>query len=400
MQSHFLKRVNTQKLQSSVQGSRQVQFLVNDGHHQVNAHRDPDLSLHRIGARPIVMLDAQMAFDPAEEQLDPPSQAIECGDSQSGDAQVVCKKDEVPPFLLIVVTNLAQERREIRPRLWQLGFADLVAAKSRPHVHRLGSLPGILQVVLGSCDKERSGLSDQMEAFEIHVAAIHHIEGSRLEKQIVEPEHVVVACGGDKDAGGNRATKVDLSVHLDSGLGLSEVCPRKESEREIHSRRVQGIDRVVDVQPQVFARVERPGFSHERLGQILPKPPVALLVGIGQRRFGHRLGKAQMVKRGWSRIQTLGNIAQSLPPSQLGKCHADELLATTKMPDARLRVVAFHKTGKRLPMHEVENLREDVAARVHGRKGWQRPQCNSNPSHRFRDASRSFYESSKTSSVS
>jgi|GEM_PF-3268320 len=89
----FFKRVNTQKLQSSVQGSRQVQFLVNDGHHQVNAHRDPDLCLHRIGARSIVMLDAQMAFDPAEEQLDPPAQAVECGHGQRGDGQVVCKKD-------------------------------------------------------------------------------------------------------------------------------------------------------------------------------------------------------------------------------------------------------------------------------------------------------------------
>ena len=239
MQSHFLKRVNAQKLQSSVQGSRQVQFLVNDSYHQVNAHRDLDLCLYRIGARPIVMLDAQMAFDPAEEQLDTPSQAVECGHSQRGDDQVVGKKDKVPISLLVVITNLAQERWEIGPRLWQHGFADLIAAESRPHVHRLGSLPGILQVVLGSCDKERSGLRDQMEALEIHVAAIHHVEGSGLEKQIVEPAHVVLACGGNKDAGGNRATKVDLSVHLDSGLGLSEVCPRKEREREVHTHLLQ-----------------------------------------------------------------------------------------------------------------------------------------------------------------
>jgi len=31
-----------------------------------------------------------------------------------------------------------------------------------------------------------------------------------------------------------------------------------------------------------------------------------------------------------SRIHILGNIAQSLSPSQLGKSHADELLGTTK----------------------------------------------------------------------
>ena len=46
---------------------------------------------------------------------------------------------------------------------------------------------------------------------------------------------------GDEDAGGNRSPQVDLSVHLDPGLGLSEVCPPKGREREINSIRVQGI---------------------------------------------------------------------------------------------------------------------------------------------------------------
>ena len=169
MHSSFLKRVNTQKLQSSVQGSRQVQFLVIGGHHQVNADRDPDLCLHRIGARPIVMLDAQMAVDPTDEQLDTPSQSVVCGHRQRGDTQVVGQKNEVPFFLLIVVSHLAQERRKIRSRLWELGLSDMVAAQPGSHVHRLGSLPAILQVVLCSCDKESSGLRDQMESGEIHV---------------------------------------------------------------------------------------------------------------------------------------------------------------------------------------------------------------------------------------
>ncbi len=392
MDRHFLKRMNAQKLQSSVQGSRQVQFLVNDSHHQINAQRDPDLSLHRIGARPIVMLDAQMAFDPAEEQLDAPSQVIERGHSQCGDVQVVCQKDEVPPFLLIVVTNLAQERREIGPRLWQLGFADLVAAKSRPHVHRLGALPGILQVVLGPCEKECTSLSDQMEAGEIHVAAIHDVERAGLENQLVEPKHVVLSGSSNEDTGGNRTPQIDLSVHLDSGLGLSEVCPRKKGERKIHSRRVQGINRVVDLQPQVFARVQRPGFAHERLGQILPKPPVALFVGIGESGFGNRLPEAQMVAGSRSRIQAVGNVAQSFPPSQLSESHADELLAATKMPDAGLRVVTLHQAVEGLSVDQIEELSQYKSAGIHAEKH----EGNSNASHPFSFVTRSFYDCSKT----
>jgi hypothetical protein len=99
-------------------------------------------------------------------------------------------------------------------------------------------------------------------------------------------------------------------------------------------------------------------------------------------------------------IQAVGNVAQTLPPSQLSKSHADELLPTAKVPDARLRIVAIHKTRKRLPVYEVEDLRENVAARVHGRKDWQRPRYSSNPSHRFCRTSDSFYDVSKISSVS
>jgi len=45
---------------------------MNDGDHEVNADGDPDLRLHRVGACSSVVLDAQMAFDPAEEQLGNP----------------------------------------------------------------------------------------------------------------------------------------------------------------------------------------------------------------------------------------------------------------------------------------------------------------------------------------
>ena len=49
---YFLKRVNAQKLQSSVQVAGQSQVLVDEGDQQVRRHRDPDLCFHRIGTVP------------------------------------------------------------------------------------------------------------------------------------------------------------------------------------------------------------------------------------------------------------------------------------------------------------------------------------------------------------
>ena len=59
MQRDLFKRVNAQNLQSSVQRSGQLEFLVQDGNERINAHR--------VGQSAEEVFDAQVLFDPAEE---------------------------------------------------------------------------------------------------------------------------------------------------------------------------------------------------------------------------------------------------------------------------------------------------------------------------------------------
>jgi hypothetical protein len=59
--------------------------------------------------------------------------------------------------------------------------------------------PGEAQVIFGSVDEERWGTGNQIQAFEIRIAAIHHIEGSGLEEEIVQSANVVLKfASGDK----------------------------------------------------------------------------------------------------------------------------------------------------------------------------------------------------------
>lgn len=203
MERHFLKGMNAQQLQSSVQGAGQRQLLVEDGHHQVNGHGNPNLGLHGVGACSVVVFDAQVAFDPAEEQFDPPAQTVDFGHGQCGDGEMVGQKDKVPPSVGVEVAHLAQERGKGRSCFDECGFANLVAAQTSRVIHRQRTLPGKALVVLGACDEEGPGRGNPMQPLEIQVAAIHHIEGSRFEKQFVEPEHIVLARAGDVNAGGN-----------------------------------------------------------------------------------------------------------------------------------------------------------------------------------------------------
>ena len=131
-------------------------------------------------------------------------------------------------------------------------------------------------------------------------------------------------------------------MHLDPGLGLSEIRPREESQGEVDSCGIERANRVADVEPEILPGVDRPSFAHELLGQILPEPPVALFVRIGQSGPGYRFPEAKVVKSLGPRIQAIDDIPQPFPPCQLSKSHADKLLATAEMSDAQLRTVALH----------------------------------------------------------
>ena len=122
--------MNAQNLQSSVESSGQLELLVKDRDYQIGADRNPDLGLHRVGARAVVMFDSQVAFDPAKEQLDAPAQLVEHGDRQSRNFQVVGQKHELFSGLQIHIFDAPQQNRKGFARLLYspiLSYATTVA---------------------------------------------------------------------------------------------------------------------------------------------------------------------------------------------------------------------------------------------------------------------------------
>ena len=85
-----------------------------------------------------------------------------------------------------------------------------------------------------------------------------------------------------------------------------------------------------------------------------------------------------MVERLGPGVQTGRDVAKPLAPCQLSKGHADELLTTAEMLDATLSVIALDQPRQCLAIHKIENLRKDVAARIHGPKSCPGSLRNSN----------------------
>ena len=383
MDRNFLKRMNAQKLEGSVESARELELLVEDGHHQVNGDRNPDLALHRIGARTEVVFDAQVAFDPLEEEFDLPSRLVELGHGESGDLQVVGEEDKMLGGLLVEVAHPAQ-------RIWEVGRcfgkrwrSNLIAENTLQAIPMERSMTGEAKIALGASDEEGACQNDTSKPSKVHVAAIHHIEGSRFEEQVVEPVNICIAGSRDVDAGRDRASQIELGMHLDPSFGASKIGPWEETQREIDRGGIQSVNRVLQFQSKILSGVKDARLAHEPFGEIFPESPVPLLVGIGQGGLGNSLSKTKMVEGFASGVETGGDIAQSFPPGQLRKSHTDQLLSATEMPNFALRVVALDQTGESLPVDQIEDLGKDVAAGVHCHRSSPNDSPSSNPSHPF-----------------
>jgi len=383
MDRNFLKGMNAQKLEGSVESARELELLVKDGHHQVNGHCNPDLALHRIGTGAEVVFDAQVAFDPFEEEFDLPSRLVELGHGESGNLQVVGEEDQMLGGLLVEVAHPAQ-------RIWEVGRcfgkrwrSNLIAENTLQAIPRERSMTGEAKIALGASDEEGACQNDTSKPSKVHVAAIHHIEGTRFEEKVVEPVNIGIAGSGDVDAGRDRASQIELGMHLDPSFGASKIGPWEETQREIDGRGIQSVNRVLQFQSEILSGVEDTRLAHESFGKILPESVVSLLVGIGQGGLGNSFSKTKMVEGFAPGVETGGYVAQSFPPGQLRKSHTDQLLSATEMPNFALRVVALDQTGESLPVDQIEDLGEDVAAGVHCHRSSPNDSPSSNPSHPF-----------------
>jgi hypothetical protein len=112
-------------------------------------------------------------------------------------------------------------------------FPNLIAENALQAIPRERVMTGEAEVALGPSDEEGAGKNDACKSCKIHVATIHHIEDSRFVEQVVEQVKIGLAGSGDVDAGRDRASQIELGMHLDPGFGASEIGPWEETQREI-----------------------------------------------------------------------------------------------------------------------------------------------------------------------
>ena len=343
-----------------------MKLLFNDGNQHVGADGRPDLSLHGVLACAEKVLDAQVLFDPLEEEFDLPAVFVQGCDGGGRQTGVVGQEDQ--RFFGAGV------RKPNTPNMFGIVLDGVEALE---HHALIGDHPSVSigwgrvdasgsKVVLGAGDKKGARLMKAIKPLEIHVASVHHVEGAGLEDEHVEHLGVVGLAVREVYKGWDCAPKVQKGVDLYRRLCRTKQGPRRKAHAQVDGAGVQGIDRVLQIQPQVLLAVDPARPSDQDCGKICPDSPIPSLVGIGQGAFLDQGSKPHAIEFARVRPQARLDVSKRLSQSQLRKSHDSKVLGRRQRPHTRISLVTLHDSGETRPGDGLHDLCKQRLADVHG----------------------------------
>src|SRR6267143_1164351 len=289
-----------------------MQFLFHYGHEHINRDGDPDLGPQSILGSAVEILDAQVLLDPFEEQLDLPTAAIKLGDSQGWQAEVVGQKDESLIGLRVEITNTAQ--------LFGIAFAgygidernSLIADDSRSSVYWLRVESLEIETLSGPGDKEAGSEVQFVQAREIEVTAIHHIERAGFEAELIQNVDLVNLAMCNDHNSWNAAAQVEQRVQFHRSFVLAKHGPGEKGQAQIDGGGIERVNRLGQLYAEAVVCIERSGAGNQHLREVGVDAPVAHRIRMGQGIARDLAANAEMVKLGVLRAQASFDIAQTL----------------------------------------------------------------------------------------
>ena len=116
-----------------------------------------------------------MLFDPSEEEFHLPAAAINLGDGEGRQCEIVGKEDQALVVFGVAIGNPAEFVGIIFVSVEATEGDDLIAAYSSGLVHFHGTKTFEYDVALGTDDEECGSLMDFVEPLEIQIGTVHDI---------------------------------------------------------------------------------------------------------------------------------------------------------------------------------------------------------------------------------
>ena len=207
-----------------------------------------------------------------------------------------------------------------------------------------------------------------VQALEIEITPVHHIEGARLGQQFVQDVDVVQFPVGNVDEARDVAAQIDQRVQFARCFGRTKRCPREQRKAQVDRGRIQRVDGLLQIHAEGLVHVKPARDADQVLRELGVDSPVARFVRIGQRAPGHRAANTQVVELRALGTKARFDVAQALAIGELCKCHAAELIRTTETAHTRVAAITIDDASEGIPRQVIHQLREYQFAHVHARR--------------------------------
>src|SRR5208283_3850528 len=218
-----------------------------------------------------------MLLDPLEKQLDLPAALVQLRDGQRGQQKVVGEEYQVLLGRGIVVANAAQPVGIELGRIKTFQANGLIATQAAALVDRIRTQAVEAEVFAGADDEEGQGLVQNMQPLEIQIGAVHDVDGTGFDQQLVEHVDLVDFRGCHADEGRNIAVQIQQRMHLHGRVLSSITRPGEQRKTEIDGGAIQRVGGLLQLHPETFVGVQRTRHSDQDLSQIGINAPVAQL---------------------------------------------------------------------------------------------------------------------------
>ena len=185
----------------------------------------------------------------------------------------------------------------------------------------------------------------------VQIATIHHVKGTRFDRQDVEHVDIAHLAVADVDESRNSTAQIQQRVHLHRRLGRTKWRPFEQIQAQVDRGGIQRVDCRVEFDAHRFFGIEFPGAHNQAHEESVIDEPVPSVQCIGQRRARGRCAQAHVKQLGLIGRQANLDVAQGLAPCQLREGHHSKQIGAVQGAYTRIATMAFDDASKGLPRH-------------------------------------------------
>lgn len=328
----------------------------------------------------------QMLLNPFEEQFHVPAFAVEFCYGQSIVSEMIGQETIDVAGGEVFIGDHSQVFGIALSGLVGSESDDLISDNTCTFVERIRRDNIVLHIVLCPGNEECSvPVYSVEETEEVNISLIHNIDCTHLYAEFIQHPDIMYGSICEIDECRDITTKIEKRMHLHTSLCLAELCPRTELQTKTDCTAVEGIDRIVKIQPEGrVISIKRPHFIDESLPEVPIYAPVAEFVCLSQSVTGNCITDTAHIQLVGDCRKTCFDIPETVLVRVLSHTHYQELVVAGEVPDTIVPVVAGNAIVELASWNEGHNLGKYCASLVHrgNDSGLSRKAIDSNRVHR------------------